>query len=218
MDSKVNTTQAETHQHASWYKRLFARMMNAETESSRLYYGDHKRSLLGQLHGTVLEIGPGTGPNLPYYSPDIQWIGIEPNPAMFPYIEREAQRLGLTVQLREGQAERLDAADASVDAVVATLVLCSVRNPQKVLQEILRVLKPGGRFVFIEHVAAPPDTKLRRRQNFIRPFWRVFADGCEPTRETWTTIEQAGFDYVKLEHFYIDNSFVGPHIAGVAVK
>src|SRR5258708_4333996 len=88
----------------SWNKRLFAWMIDAESDSARKIYEVRKRSLLGQLHGTVLEIGPGTGANLIYYAPDVQWIGIEPNPAMFPYLEREAKRLGLTIQLREGSA------------------------------------------------------------------------------------------------------------------
>src|SRR5258708_5314923 len=137
---------------------------------------------------------------------------------MYPYLQREAERLGLTVELREGQAERLVAADNSMDAVVGTLVLCSVRNQQTALQEILRVLKPGGRFVFIEHVAAPRGTGLRRIQNLTRSLYQLTGDGCHPNRETWTTIENAGFGEVQLEHIRIDVPIVGTHIAGFAVK
>src|SRR5439155_26769491 len=132
-----------------------------------------KRALLGTLHGTVLEIGPGTGANLPYYPPDIQWVGVEPNPYMHPYLQKEAGRRGLRADLRTGVAERLPLPDESVDAVVSTLALCSVADLPQVLREVRRVLRPGGRFIFIEHVASPPGTRLRRLQNLVRPVWQL---------------------------------------------
>ena len=217
MTSEVNSPVIPTPRRANWYKRLFAAMMAKETEHEALV-ADRKRALLSDLHGNVLEIGPGTGPNLAYYPRDIHWLGIEPNPAMYPYIEREAKRRGLKVELRDGYAEKLDAADNSMDAVVSTLVFCSVRDPQKALQEVLRVLKPGGRFVFIEHVAAPRDTGSRRFQSFIQPVWSLFGDGCHPDRETWTTIENAGFSQVKVDHFRLPVPIAGPHISGFEVK
>jgi ubiquinone/menaquinone biosynthesis C-methylase UbiE len=192
-------------------------MMAKETEHETLV-ADRKRALLSGLHGNVLEIGPGTGPNLTYYPRDIHWLGIEPNPAMYPYVEKEARRLGLQIELRDGHAETLDAPDNSMDAVVSTLVFCSVRDPKKALQEVLRVLKPGGRFVFVEHVAAPRNTGSRRFQSFIRPVWSLFSDGCHPDRETWTAIEKAGFSQVKIDHFRIPAPIIGPHISGFAVK
>lgn len=211
-------TPVSTPRRAGWYQRLFASMMAAEQQTQREEYDRRKRLLLGDLHGDVLEIGPGTGPNLVYYPRDIQWLGIEPNPAMFPYIQREAQRLGMAIQLRDGRAEQLDAADSSFDAVVATLVLCSVADTQQTLQEILRVLKVGGRFVFIEHVAAPRKSGLRRLQQFVKPLWKPLGDGCHPDRETWAIIENAGFSSVQIEHFRLDVPIAGPHIAGFAVK
>jgi ubiquinone/menaquinone biosynthesis C-methylase UbiE len=177
-----------------------------------------KRALLGDLHGHILEIGAGTGPNLSFYPRDVAWLGIEPSPAMLPYARQTAERLGLTIDLRQGTAEHLDTPDGSMDAVVSTLVLCSVPDPQQTLREILRVLKPGGRFVFMEHVAAPKGTFLRRVQSVIHPFWAFFSDGCAPDRENWTVIEQAGFSQVNLEHFRLDIAFVSPHIAGFAIK
>lgn len=203
---------------ASRSQARFARQMAAEKETDRQDYGDRKRALFSGLHGDILEIGAGTGPNLEYYPHDVRWIGIEPNPAMFPYLQDEARRLGMTIQLRAGTAERLDVPDNSVDAVVGTLVLCSVSDPARVLQEIRRVLKPGGRYIFIEHVAAPQRTFLRGVQRIVRPIWKAFSDGCHLDRETWTTIEKAGFSRVELDHFRVSPALYAPHISGFAVK
>lgn len=192
--------------------------MATESRTGEPAYEAHKRALLGALHGDVLEIGPGTGPNLAYYPADIRWTGIEPNPAMFPYLEEEARRLHMDVTLREGRSERLDVPDNSFDAVVSTRVLCSVTDPHTSLREVLRVLKVGGRFIFIEHVAAPPATRLRWFQRAVQPIWTPIGDGCRPDRETWVTIENAGFSRVHVEHFRVSTPIVSPHIAGYAIK
>ena len=179
---------------------------------------DRKRVLFSDLHGDVLEIGPGTGINLCYYPIGIRWIGIEPNLFMYPYLKKEAKKLHFDIDLRSGSAEQLEIQDSTIDVVVSTLVLCSVNNPKRVLQEILRVLKPGGRFLFMEHVAAPLGTWLRRVQCWLRPVWRVVVDGCCPDRETLTVIESAGFDCISCQHFRAPLPIVGPHVAGVAIK
>lgn len=199
-------------------KRLFAWMLAHGMGRYELAMGERKRALLAPLRGRVVEIGPGAGANLRSFSPDVAWIGIEPNPWLHPYLREEAARLGRSIDVRSGRAEALDLPDASVDAVVSTLVLCSVSDPAGVLQEVLRVLKPGGRFVFLEHVAAPRGSGLRCLQRVLRPGWRVIADGCRPDRETWTAIEQAGFRRVDLEHFRGPIPVIRPHIAGFAEK
>jgi ubiquinone/menaquinone biosynthesis C-methylase UbiE len=203
---------------AGWRRRVFAWAMSKGSAKHERAVAERKRALLGKLSGTVVEIGPGAGANLAYYAPGIRWIGIEPNPFMRPYLQREAERRGLRVEFRSGIAERLDLPDGTADAVVSTLVLCSVANPGAVLREAQRVLKPEGRFIFIEHVAAPRGTWLRRVQRWIRPFSRCFADGCTPDRETWAEIQTAGFAEVKLEHFRAPLWFASPHIAGWASK
>jgi ubiquinone/menaquinone biosynthesis C-methylase UbiE len=179
---------------------------------------DRKRELFGNLRGKVVEIGPGTGPNLRYYPEGVQWIGVEPNPFMHPYLRKQAQALGLNVDLRNGFAQRLAIEDNSADAVVSTLVLCSLADVESALREILRVLRPGGVFLFLEHVAAPHGSRLRRLQRALRPIWSKLGDGCRPERETWTSIERAGFENTNIEHFRVPVPVVGPHIIGTAKR
>lgn len=203
---------------AGWYQRLYATLMAHTSPHYDRLVNNHKKALFIPLTGVILEIGPGTGPNLKYFQPDTHWIGVEPNPAMHPYLQQEAEALGRSIELRNLEGERLPADDNSVDAVVSTLVLCSVPDPATTVAEILRVLKTGGRFVFIEHVAAPRHTGLRRLQRLVRPLWWWVTDGCHPDRETGRTIGQAGFAHVDLEQFFLPVSIVKPHIAGVAFK
>ncbi len=203
-------------------KWLFARWYNKIMEKYEAYISQRKQSLFAELPPTVMEIGPGTGANLGYLSQGCKWIGIEPNPYMHPQLREKAASHGVEAEFRVATAEGIDVDDASVDAVLCTLVLCSVRDPQQVLNEALRVLKPGGKFYFIEHVAAPQGTWLRRCQRVMRPIWIGIADGCQPDRETRTAIQNAGFRSVECEEFRVPFPpalpFVAPHVAGVAVK
>lgn len=197
-------------------QRLFAHFMACGNDTHESVVKQYRRSLLGQLQGRVIEIGPGTGTNLPYFPRGIQWTGFEPNRFMHPFLHAAANQLGLTADVRTGSGERMDVPDASTDAVVCTLVLCSVRDQRAVLREALRVLKPGGQFVFIEHVAAPHGSRLRLVQNWAQPVWSFVGDGCRPNRETWLALEQAGFAQVRYERFNAPVPIAVPHIAGVA--
>ena len=146
--------------------------------------GELKKALLGNLQHQVLEIGPGAGASLAYYPEDISWIGVEPNPFMHPYLEREAQQLGLAnIKLLSGTAEDLPVEDQSIDTVVSTHVLCSVTDLQASLQEIKRILKPGGSFVFIEHVAGECGSWTRKAQDGVNPVWKNLFDNCHLNRE-----------------------------------
>ncbi len=201
--------------------RLFARYMaGALLEDDDSATAQTRRRLLADIGGAVLEIGPGSGANLALLAgrPGLRWMGFEPNPYMHPYLRAEAAQLHIAVDLRRGSAERLDAPDESADAVICTHVLCSVNDPAAALREVLRVLKPRGRFVFIEHVAAPPGTALRALQNAIRPVWQAVGDGCHTNRETWRTLQDAGFARLELEHFRVPAPLVSPHIAGTGYK
>ena len=180
--------------------------------------GERRRRLLGGLQGTVVEIGPGTGANLRFYPRGVRWIGFEPNLYMHPMIEREARSLNMAIELRNAGAEALGVESGSVDAVVSTLVLCSVANPTVCLREVLRVLRLGGKFVFIEHVAASPGTLLCRVQRAVTPLWGCIFGGCDPARTTAEDLRAAGFREVRFEEFRIPLGPAAPHIAGVAVR
>jgi SAM-dependent methyltransferase len=202
----------------NWYQHFFAWALAHFNTKYETAVADYKRRLLSDLSGTVVEIGPGTGANLRYFPPGVRWIGIEPNPFMDQYLVREARELGRNIEIRRGTAEHLPVPDASADAIVSTLVLCSVRDLPGALSEIRRALKPGGRFVFMEHVAAPQGTRLRRLQRCLKPVWRKLADGCEPDREISLSLEHAGFAEVNYSRFSAPLPVVSPQIMGVARK
>lgn len=178
-----------------------------------------KRALLGTLEGRVLEIGPGGGVNFEFYAATVvEWVGLEPNPHAHERLRAAAAAHGVQARLLEGRAESIPLDDGSVDAVVSTLVLCSVSDQRVVLDEIRRVLRPGGRFVFVEHVAAPRGSLLRRVQRMVRAPWRIAGGGCAPDRETWRAVEDAGFRRVSIDHFRVGLPVVAPHVAGVAER
>jgi len=199
--------------------RLFAWLMARCGPHAEQYLGQYKSKLFRDLSGVVLEIGPGAGANLAYLAKlPVTWIGVEPNRFMEAHLMREAARLGMKVELREGAAERLPVEDSSVDVVISTLVLCSVVDVRAALGEVRRVLKTGGRFLFIEHVAAGRGTPLRRWQRWIKPLWRKMGDGCEPDRETRADLESAGFAKVEIEEFDAPVPLIRPHIAGMGLR
>ncbi|MPZ86267.1 MAG: methyltransferase domain-containing protein [Actinophytocola sp.] len=119
-----------------------------------------------------------------------------------------------------GRAERLSLPDGSVDAAVATFVLCSVTDQRAALAELFRVLRPGGRYVFAEHVAARPGTWLRRGQNACAFCTGLFSGSCRPNRESLAAIERAGFDVVELHKYVLPGPFGAgtTHIAGAALR
>ncbi len=180
--------------------------------------GDYKRWLFSDITGMILEIGAGTGANFAYYPRGVRWLGIEPNVFMHDNLLKMAEKHGIQGEIRVGVAERLQADDNSVDAVVSTLVLCSVADQDAVLREILRVLKPGGRLAFVEHVAAEPHTRLRTFQALIKPVWKFAADGCNTDRDTAGAVQRAGFSSVEIKAFRAPLPVVSPHIAGKAIK
>jgi SAM-dependent methyltransferase len=201
-----------------WHDRFLAWFMARSDGKYDALVEGRKRALLAGLSGTLVEIGSGTGPNLRYLPSDLRVLALEPNPFMHHHFLREARRRERSVDLILGDAEALPFPDESVDAVLSTLVLCSVGGLDRALREIHRVLKPGGRFIFVEHVGARPGSWLRRVQRWAKPAWRAVGDGCEPDRDTDQNLHRAGFQEVHLERFHVPIPLVSPHIAGTAVK
>jgi len=183
-----------------------------------LLLGPHKRGLLVDLPDTVVELGSGAGANLRYLAPGSRLIAVEPNPAMHGRLRRAAARRGVRLDLRDVPAERTDLPDASADVVVSSLVLCSVTDVDRVLAEVRRVLRPGGRFLFVEHVAAPEGTVLRRLQGWVRRPWGWLFEGCSCERDVGTALRSAGFGSVDLETYRLRSPILpfNPQIAGVA--
>ncbi|MDP6719979.1 MAG: class I SAM-dependent methyltransferase, partial [Pirellulaceae bacterium] len=187
----------------SFRKRMFARWYDQVMATYEEYIAERKRELFASLSGSVMEIGPGTGANLAYVPEGSRWIGIEPNHYMHDQLREKAGKHDIEAEFAVASAEGIAVDDETIDCVVCTLVLCSVTDPSQVLAEVKRVLRPGGRFYFIEHVAAPKKTWLRFSQGVIRPVWRFCADGCCPDRETGVTIDRAGFGLVEMKNFRV---------------
>lgn len=201
-------------------KRLFAWMMHRTTGSYERLMADRKQQLFQHLpdKGRVVEIGAGTGPNLRFLPAGVEYVAIEPNRYMHPFLTQAAAERGIPLTVLQASAERLALPDNSVDAAISTLVLCSVARRSAVLAEILRVLRPGAPFFFLEHVAAEPGRSWHRGQRLLYPLWRVCADGCQLTADTRDLIRQAGFATVDMEEFVAPLGPIGPHIYGQARK
>lgn len=199
---------------AHLYDHLSARF---ETASSK----DWKRELLEQAHGNVLEIGAGTGASIPYYSDRVTSLTLtEPDRHMRGIMEKKLSGKGLDkVQVSDGTAEHISAKDGSIDCVVALGVCCCVADLGTAFEEIRRVLKTGGRFIFLEHVAAAQGTATRRWQNRINPIWR-FIGGCHLNRDTEAAIIRAGFKMkeIKRETTHKALAVADTTIRGIAEK
>lgn len=182
-------------------------------------YGSRKRRLFADHPDLIVEIGPGSGINFRYYRPRTRVIAFEPNRAQHERLKRRAVLAGIELDVRRGKAESLDLDDGSVPMVVSTLVMCSVKDPVRVVDEIRRVLQPGGRFVFIEHVAAPPGSSLRRWQLRLRRPWSAIFGSCKIDRESADLIREAGLDG-SIEQFALSPKWllVSPHVMGVVKK
>lgn len=178
-----------------------------------------KSAAFAALPSTVVELGPGVGANLRYLPPGARLVAIEPNRHMHARLRRAARSHGVDVEIRDVVGERVDLPDASVDAVISSLVLCSVGDPVAVLAEVRRILRPGGRFGFAEHVAARPGTPTRWVQRALRRPWAWIFEGCSCERDLAGAIEGAGFSRVDLDHYRIHSPFLpfNTHIAGTAI-
>lgn len=163
---------------------------------------------IASLRGRVLEIGAGEGANFGAMADGVTWVGLEPRRRSRERLAAVARRHGHTAAPLAAVAEDIPLPDRSVDAVLGTAVLCSVRDPALALREILRVLVPGGRLVLAEHVAAPAGSRVRTLQGAVRPLTRLLDHGCDPTRDTEAAVAAGG---LRLDHVdHVDVAVLGP--------
>src|SRR5215204_239549 len=196
---------------------VFAALYDPKSASAeRRWMGGRRRRLLAGARGAVLEIGGGTGANLAHYR-DIDRVTIaEPDPFMRNRIGPKLEEARVPVEVSAAGAEALPFPDGSFDTVVSTLVLCTVTDQEAALDEVRRVLRPGGRLLFIEHVRAAGSAA--RWQDRLEPLWRRLLGGCHPNRDTVAAIEEAGFEIETFESFYPPDplSALMPHVQGSA--
>jgi SAM-dependent methyltransferase len=180
---------------------------------------DHRRRLVEQATGEVLEIGAGTGRNLPLYRTATRVVALEPGPGMRARANQTALAAQVAVEIVDGTAEHLPFPDAAFDTVVASLVLCTVPDLAQTLTEARRVLRPGGKLHFYEHVRAD-DPRLARWQDRLERPWGWLAGGCHPNRDVVAAIVAARFRVLELDRFdfQIMPPLVRPHVLGVAQR
>lgn len=180
---------------------------------------DHKRAVFSGLPAELVEIGPGVGANFRYLPPGSRLTAIEPNHYMHGALQRRAARCGIDVQIRSVTGDAIDLDDQSVDAVISSLLLCTVADPGHVASEIRRILRPGGRYAFLEHTVAPDGTALRGIQRAVRRPWAWAFEGCSCERDLAAVIRAAGFASVEIDQYRLRSPFVpvNTQIAGTAI-
>jgi ubiquinone/menaquinone biosynthesis C-methylase UbiE len=202
------------------FARFYARL---STASERSGGSEHRRTLLAGLTGSVLEAGAGNGLNFRHYPAAVTAVlAVEPEPRLRALAEQSARRATTDITVTDGIAEQLPAGDQEFDAVVATLMLCSVSDPALVLLELRRVLRPGGELRFMEHVAAESAGLSRVQRIADATCWPVCFGGCHASRDPVAAITAAGFRVRELEKYRLpDTRFpwpTSPHARGVAVR
>lgn len=180
---------------------------------------EQRRKVVPRAAGRVLEVGMGPGLNLPFYDRsevEVVW-GLEPSEGMRRKAAPALESTDLDVRWLDAPSEEIPLDDRSVDTVVLTYTLCTIPDWQLALEQIRRVLKPGGRLLFSEHGEAPDDS-VRRWQHRIDPIWTRLAGGCHITRPIPQLIESAGFEFVDIESTYLPGAKIASyHSWGAAV-
>jgi ubiquinone/menaquinone biosynthesis C-methylase UbiE len=198
------------------YTRISTRMEDAGV-------GVHRQELLAGLTGSVLEVGAGNGLNFSHYPATVTSVlAVEPEQYLRALAAGQAQRAAVPVTVADGTAEHLPAADASVDNVVATLMLCSVADQRAALAEMHRVLRPGGELRFMEHVLAESAGRRRIQRVADATCWPRCFGGCHASRDSVAAITAAGFTITELSRYRLPESALpwptAPHVRGVAVR
>lgn len=182
---------------------------------------EHRRSLLAGLRGRVIEVGAGEGSSFGLYPATVEGVlGVEPDDYLRGLAEGKARLAAVPVTVVPGTAENIPADDGEADAVVVSLVLCSVADQAAALAEIRRVLRPGGTLAFYEHVRSDRRV-LAAVEDLLTPAWQRLAGGCHPNRDTLQAIAAAGFQVLDTERFGFSAGPLSPpiaHILGRAIS
>ena len=165
-----------------------------------------RKRLVPLAHGNVLEIGIGSGLNLPYYDSKVQVTGLDPSLELQTYAREVASKAGVTVDFLSEGGEEIPTADNSFDTVVMTWTLCTIPDPRSALSEIRRVLKPEGKLIFAEHGKAP-DANVAKWQDRINPVWNVIGGGCNLNRPMEQLFMDGGFVFDDIERGYLIHEF-----------
>ncbi len=177
--------------------RLIDLAMKDETAAAR------RSELIPKARGSVLEVGVGSGLNLPFYSSAVTHLyAIDPSPELLRMAGKKIDRVTFPVELVCQSAEQLPVYRESIDTIVTTWTLCSIPDPLGALREMKRVLKPGGCLLFVEH-GFSPDPKVQAWQRRINPIWRRVAGGCNVDRKIDELIRSAGFNIARLQTTYL---------------
>lgn len=165
--------------------------------------GKQRQKVVSAAKGKVLELGIGTGLNLPYYRDVEKVVGIDPEPHMLERAYRELKRASVSVELIRCSAEDLPFKNSSFDTVISTLVFCSIPEVDKATREVHRVLKPAGTFRFLEHVRTKTPI-LAKVQDALTPGWKKLCAGCHLNRETLSIFRRNGFEIMELQSVVYD--------------
>lgn len=212
------TRHGSSHRHP-----IFARVyQRVATACEKAGAAEHRERMLAGLTGRVVEIGAGNGLNFAHYPNTVtEVVAVEPEPFLRARAAERAERAPVPITVVDGTADAIPLADASVDAAVASLMLCSVPDQQSALAELFRVVRPGGQLRFYEHVAAT-DVRWAQRQRRAERVWPLLAGGCHLCRHTEQAIVEAGFAIDECDRFLFapcwTAKFAAPHILGRALR
>jgi ubiquinone/menaquinone biosynthesis C-methylase UbiE len=199
---------------------VFARVYGRVGHLMDTEIGDDRRRLLAGLTGRVIEVGAGNGLNFPHYPATVTGVlAVEPEPYLRRLALAAASQAPVPIRVVDGTAEALPAPNRTVDTVVASLVLCTVADPDQALAEARRVLRPGATLRFYEHVRAE-EQRLARWQDRLQRPWGWLVGGCHPNRDMVAAVTAAGLRVVQLDRFDLRAmpALARPHVLGVAER
>lgn len=199
-----------------WSERVVPALIELAMRSERLRPLRH--AVVAAAHGRVLELGIGSGLNLPFYGREVrEVVGVDPSERLLFRARRRAAWMPFDVRLIRQSAEHLPLAEASIDCAVSSWCLCSIPEPLLALGEVRRVLKPGGAFLFVEH-GLSPEPRVARWQRRLTPLWCRLAGGCRLDRPMDRLVREAGFTLERLEtgHLVPGPRLLTYHYVGVA--